>query len=70
MLNIDAALEKEGLDAQMVLQIHDELLFECKEEDAQAVRDIVIDAMENVWELDVPLVVDAGIGKSWGDAKQ
>jgi DNA polymerase-1 len=49
--------------------VHDELLFEAPPEDAAAVAALVKREMEQVYELDVPLVVDVGIGDNWRDAK-
>lgn len=51
----------------MVLQIHDELLFEVREDYAEEFKLVVIDKMENAAKLNVPLTVSAGIGSSWGD---
>jgi DNA polymerase-1 len=51
----------------MLLQIHDELVFECPTDRAQAVTDIVVDRMEHAMELSVPLKADAGWGRSWFD---
>jgi DNA polymerase-1 len=52
----------------MVLQVHDELLFEVPEEELNAVRTLVKEKMENAVTLDVPLQVDIGVGKNWSDA--
>jgi DNA polymerase-1 len=67
MIRIDALLA--GQRARMLLQVHDELLFEAPPEDAAAVAALVKREMEQVYELDVPLVVDVGIGDNWRDAK-
>ncbi len=53
----------------MLLQIHDELLFEGLEEETEAIKTVVIKDMEGVASLDVPLKVDMGMGKSWGSTK-
>ena len=52
----------------MVLQIHDELLFDTLPEEAETLRGIVKDAMENVIKLSVPLTVECGMGKNWLEA--
>jgi len=52
----------------MILQIHDELLFEVPDEEMDDLQAVVIEKMENAMELSVPLVVDCGTGKSWYDA--
>jgi DNA polymerase-1 len=69
MVRIDAALSAGGRQSAMLLQVHDELVFECPPEELAAVRDLVKREMEGVYELKVPLVVDVGIGDNWRDAK-
>ena len=72
MIRIPDALEQAGLGAKMLLQVHDELLFEASEDEAEAVARTVTRVMETAAQpalhLDVPLVVDAGQGKSWAEA--
>ena len=53
----------------MLLQVHDELVFECPPEEVDAVSELVKHEMESVYELKVPLVVDVGVGDNWRDAK-
>ena len=53
----------------MILQIHDELIFNVLESEKDIVKNIVKDKMENVYKLNVPLVVDIEEGKNWYDAK-
>lgn len=65
MIEIDQQLAKRHLRAYMVLQIHDELLFEVPDEELEEVRQLVHDAMVSVMPLKVPLVVDINIGKNW-----
>ncbi len=69
MLKVDEALEKSGFDARIVLQIHDELLVEVKEDEAAKVSELVEKAMKEAVSLKVPLEVDAHIGKTWLEAK-
>lgn len=68
MVNIHRRLRKEGLAARMILQVHDELLFEVPEREKRKVQRLVKDEMEQVLKLSVPLVVDTGIGKNWAEA--
>lgn len=68
MINIAAELKKRKLSSRMVLQIHDELLIELKEEESKEVTKIIVDEMQNVLKLKVPLKVEAGIGVNWLDA--
>jgi DNA polymerase-1 len=69
MVRIDAALEAGGRRSAMLLQVHDELVFECPPDEVAAVSQIVKTTMEGVRELAVPLVVDVGVGENWRDAK-
>jgi DNA polymerase-1 len=62
------AIRKEGLKARMLLQVHDELIFEVPEDESEATAKIVKQVMENVVQMDVPLIAEAGFGKSWGEA--
>jgi DNA polymerase-1 len=67
MIRIDARLAKEKLAARMTLQVHDELVFDVPEKEADAVSELVRHEMEHVIELSVPLVADVGIGPNWRD---
>jgi DNA polymerase-1 len=69
MIRIQAALRAEGLDAKMVLQVHDELVFEVSERQRVEAGGLVKREMEGVADLRVPLVVTIGAGKNWVDAK-
>jgi len=53
----------------MLLQVHDELVFECPPEEVEGVSDLVRRQMEGACELKVPLLVDIGVGGNWRDAK-
>jgi DNA polymerase-1 len=67
MIRIDRALQERGLAAKMILQVHDELVFEVHERDVDDVRALVVDLMENAFPMTVPLQVEARIGKNWRD---
>ena len=69
MVNADRALADAGLRTRLILQIHDELLFEGPAEEAERARELVCAEMVGALALDPPLVVDAGIGPNWLDAK-
>jgi DNA polymerase I len=69
MVHIDAALQTAGHKAAMLLQVHDELVFECPPEELDPVSRIVKQKMESVCDLKVPLLVDVGTGDNWRDAK-
>lgn len=65
MLKIDALLSSMDLKGYMILQIHDELIFELPDGEIERVTPVVKQAMESVFELKVPLVVDISVGKNW-----
>jgi DNA polymerase I len=69
MLRAAEAFRREGLDARILMQIHDELLVECPADQADKVAETLKREMEAAVELDVPLVAEAGIGDNWMDAK-
>ncbi len=69
MVRAEAALEDAGLATQLVLQIHDELLFEGPTGEVEMAKELVCRAMVDALELDPPLVVDAGVGPNWMEAK-
>ena len=68
MINIDKRLEDEGLESRMVLQIHDELLFDAVPEEIDILKKIVIEEMENVINLSIPLTVECNYGNNWLEA--
>ncbi|MDX9715005.1 MAG: DNA polymerase I [Dissulfurispiraceae bacterium] len=68
MLNVWNRLRQEKLRSVLILQIHDELLLEVPENEAEQARKIVTDEMENAIQISVPIKVEAGIGRSWADA--
>ncbi len=68
MIDLDAALRSRGLATRLILQIHDELLLETPEKEADMALALVKEVMEGALVLDVPLVVDARLGKSWAEA--
>jgi DNA polymerase-1 len=69
MIRIDGLLSKEAVETRMLLQVHDELLFESPPGEAEEVARMVKREMESVYQLEVPLVVDVGTGVNWRDAK-
>ncbi|MEQ8667075.1 MAG: DNA polymerase I [Rhodospirillales bacterium] len=68
MIRLPAALEDAGLKAKMLLQVHDELIFEVPEKELDKTRDVVVRIMQSAATLKVPLVVDAGVGDTWAEA--
>jgi len=69
MVRIDAALGAGGWQSAMLLQVHDELVFECPPEEVASLSRLVKREMEGVCELKVPLIADVGVGDNWRDAK-
>jgi DNA polymerase-1 len=67
MIRIDAELRERKLRSRMLLQVHDELVFEVPEEEVDTVKRLVTDRMENVYALKVPLKVEVGVGTNWRD---
>ena len=68
MIRVDQCLRDAGLNARMVLQIHDELLLEVPVDEIDAVKEILVREMENVYPLNVPLTVECNYGKTWLEA--
>jgi DNA polymerase-1 len=67
MIRIDKLLAEGDLATRMTLQVHDELVFEVREAEVEAVQTMVKQEMENVHPLSVPLLVEIGVGKNWRD---
>ncbi len=68
MLSVDQWLQDSGLDARMVMQVHDELVLEVRDDQLEALTDGLRKHMSEAAELDVPLVVDVGVGDNWDQA--
>jgi DNA polymerase-1 len=69
MVRCDQALAEAGLQSKLILQIHDELLFEGPAGEAEQVKQLACDGMARAFEMDPPLAVEAGIGSDWLAAK-
>ena len=68
MLDIDQLLLKEMSDVKMIMQVHDELVFECPKDNADTVMEKMKDTMERTVELNIPLIAEAAIGSNWNEA--
>ena len=68
MIGVDRAMQEQGLRSRMVLQIHDELMLEVPVEEIEPVKRILVEQMENVVSLSVPLTVECNYGKNWLEA--
>ncbi len=69
MLRVEEALAARRLSAGLLIQIHDELLFECPKSEVEETRKVVVAAMAGAIPLRVPLVVDTSVGRTWGELK-
>ncbi|MGN8248678.1 DNA polymerase I [Pseudomonas sp. SMV7] len=68
MVNVDNWLDQSGLDARVILQVHDELVLEVREDLVGQVKDEIRQHMSQAAQLDVPLLVEAGVGANWDEA--
>ena len=69
MIRVSDRLKAEGLQAKLILQVHDELIVECPEEEQETVKKLLCEEMEAAGQFSVPLITDAGAGRSWAEAK-
>ncbi|WP_067241038.1 DNA polymerase I [Marinomonas gallaica] len=68
MINMHQWLADTDLDVKMIMQVHDELIFEVAEKDLEAAQEKIVEIMQNSSEIDVPLLVEAGVGNNWDEA--
>ena len=68
MIKINKELKKYSLKSKLILQVHDELVFDVPLEEVDLIKKIIIENMENAYKLKVPLIVDLGIGNNWLEA--
>ena len=69
MVKVFNRLQKEKLKSEIILQVHDELILNVKKDELEKVKNLVVEEMENVFKLSVPLDVDTNIGRTWYEAK-
>ena len=69
MINVYRRLKAEGLDAELILQVHDELIIEADRSCAERCAELLKEEMQGVYEMKVPLAVDVHIGETWYEAK-
>ena len=69
MVRVFERLKKEGLQARLIMQVHDELIVECPAGEVEAVKSLLAEEMEGVYQLTVPLTADAHSGENWLKAK-
>jgi DNA polymerase-1 len=68
MIDVHNWLQEEDVAARIIMQVHDELVFEVKSEIAEETKNKIIQIMESAVNLEVPLIVDAAIGANWEEA--
>jgi len=70
MIDIHSYLEKEKLKSKMIIQVHDELVFEVPEDELELMKKIVNDKMVKAVQMNVPIQVDIGVGPNWLEAHE
>ena len=70
MVRIYDEMKKRKFKSKMILQVHDELVFDVAPDEVEQLKEIVLDKMQNALQLDVPLVVELGVGKNWYEAHE
>ena len=68
MINIFNEFRKKSMKTKLILQVHDELVFDAPADEVDQAKNIIIQEMENAYKLEVPLTVDIGVGKNWLEA--
>jgi DNA polymerase-1 len=68
MVKVQAFLDESGLKSKLVMQVHDELVLEVQEKELDRVKEKVRELMQGVAKLEVPLIVDVGVGENWDQA--
>ena len=68
MINVHARMQREGFQSPMILQVHDELVFDVQRSELDALKALVVEEMEKAYPLAVPLVADTGVGTTWLEA--
>jgi DNA polymerase-1 len=69
MVNIFKRMKQENFSSKMILQIHDELIFDIKKEEQEKMISLVTTEMQNAMKLNVPILADYGVGENWLDTK-
>ena len=67
MIKVDSELKQKFPEAKLLLQVHDELIAECPENQAEQVAELIKNSMESIITLDIPLKASVEIGKRWGE---
>lgn len=67
MIKLDRLFKEQHLEAYMLLQVHDELIFEIEDKDLDKAKSLIVNTMQSIVSLSVPLVVDAHVGNTWAE---
>jgi DNA polymerase-1 len=70
MVKISEELKTKNLQAQLIMQVHDELVIECPDTEAEIIKKILHEVMEHIVSWDIPMAVEVGVGKNWLEAKR
>ncbi len=70
MVKIDKVFTEKKLEAKLIMQVHDELVVECPDNEIDEVTKILHEIMEHIVEWDIPVTVEVGVGKNWLEAKK
>ena len=68
MVKINNEFQKKSIKSKLILQVHDELIFDCLKDELNIVEEIISSSMQNAYKLKVPLKVDIGLGNNWLEA--
>ena len=68
MVKINSLFKKQSIKSKLILQVHDELIFDCLKEELNIVKEIILSSMQSAYKLKVPLKVDIGQGDNWLEA--
>jgi DNA polymerase-1 len=68
MINIHKWMEKEKMKSKMIMQVHDELIFDAHKDEIEKLKEKVVDLMKNAMDLDVPMEIGVGIADNWSEA--
>ena len=69
MIHIDRMMKEAGVRSKMILQVHDELIFDVPEDETERMKELIVTGMVNAMKLKVPLTVECSVGKNWYEAK-
>ncbi len=70
MVKISEELKTKNLEAQLLMQVHDELVIECPDNETGTIKKILHDVMEHIVNWDIPMAIEVGVGKNWLEAKK